>query len=183
MRSSIERWLRRHGPLCNHIDTLAPAASRLPSRATALSHTSPIADPPPLAGPALAGPSSANLAPTRGQCSILLLRMTHHRSTAPPQIPHLWPLLPPLALPSPAKDPGLAASQATSQPSPASQVAICGAWQAPQGQVVRGGEAAHNGLELSCPAAQATAHPFSRILAGNAPSTFGTPAGSAAASC
>jgi len=35
----------------------------------------------------------------------------------------------------------------------------------------------------SCPAAQATAHSFSRILAGKAPLTFRTPAGSAAASC
>jgi hypothetical protein len=39
-----------------------------------------------------------------------------------------------------------------------------------------------NGLELSCPAAQATAHSFSRILAGQALLTFRTPAGSAAAS-
>jgi hypothetical protein len=29
-----------------------------------------------------------------------------------------------------------------------------------------------NGLELSCPAARATAHPLSRILAGQASSTF-----------
>jgi len=40
-----------------------------------------------------------------------------------------------------------------------------------------------NGLELSCPAARATAHSFSRILAGKASQTFRTPAGSAAASC
>ena len=40
-----------------------------------------------------------------------------------------------------------------------------------------------NGLELSCPAARATAHPFYGILAGKGPSTFRTPAGSAAARC
>ena len=40
-----------------------------------------------------------------------------------------------------------------------------------------------NGLELSCPAAQATVQPFSHILTGKAPSAFRTPAGSAAASC
>ena len=40
-----------------------------------------------------------------------------------------------------------------------------------------------NGLELSCLAARATPHPFSRILAGKAPHPFRTPAGSAAASC
>ena len=38
-----------------------------------------------------------------------------------------------------------------------------------------------NGLELSCPAARATADPFSRILAGKASPTSHTPAGSAAA--
>jgi len=38
-------------------------------------------------------------------------------------------------------------------------------------------------LELSCPAALATAHSFPRILAGKPPSTFRMPAGSAAASC
>ena len=32
--------------------------------------------------------------------------------------------------------------------------------------------AAHNGLELSCPAAQASVHSFSRILAGKARSSF-----------
>ena len=32
--------------------------------------------------------------------------------------------------------------------------------------------AAHNGLELSCPAARATVHPFSRNLAGQSPSNF-----------
>jgi hypothetical protein len=40
-----------------------------------------------------------------------------------------------------------------------------------------------NGPELSCPAARATPHTFSRILAGTASPTFRTPAGSAAASC
>jgi hypothetical protein len=40
-----------------------------------------------------------------------------------------------------------------------------------------------NGLELSCPAARATAFSLSRNLAGKASPTFGTPAGSAAASC
>jgi hypothetical protein len=41
--------------------------------------------------------------------------------------------------------------------------------------------AAHNGLELSCPAARATAYPFSRTSAGRGSPTFRTPAGSAAA--
>ena len=46
-----------------------------------------------------------------------------------------------------------------------------------------GGWRTPNGLELSCPAAQATAHPLPHILAGRAPCLFRTPAGSAAASC
>jgi hypothetical protein len=40
-----------------------------------------------------------------------------------------------------------------------------------------------NGLELSCPAAQASFHPFSRILAGKPTRPFRQPAGSASASC
>ena len=39
-------------------------------------------------------------------------------------------------------------------------------------QVVLRRRAAHNGLELSCPAARATAHPFSRNLASEARSNF-----------
>jgi len=50
-------------------------------------------------------------------------------------------------------------------------------------QVALRRRAAHNGLELSCSAARATVHPFSRILAGKVSPTFRTPAGSAAASC
>jgi hypothetical protein len=163
---------QRHGPLSNYLATLAPAASRLPSRATALSNSPAIANLPARSRCLLAGPSLAGLAPTSGQCPTHLLSPTHQGSTAPPLGPHLWPLLPPLASPSPAKDPGLAASQATLRPSPASQVAICGASPAPQGQVARGGEAAHNGLELSCPAAQVTVAPFSRALAGKSRPIF-----------
>jgi hypothetical protein len=43
------------------------------------------------------------------------------------------------------------------------------------------GRALPNGLELSCPAARASAHSLSRIPAGKASPTFRTPAGSAAA--
>jgi len=50
-------------------------------------------------------------------------------------------------------------------------------------QVALRRRAAHNGLELSCRAARATPHPFSRNSAGRTPPTFRTPAGSAAASC
>jgi len=39
-------------------------------------------------------------------------------------------------------------------------------------QVALRRRAAHNGLELSCPAARATGHSFSRILAGKTRSNF-----------
>ena len=98
----------RHDLFHHFLHPLAPAASRLPSRATVLDLRPPPADLPPPRGRQPAGPSLACLAPTCGQDSTHRLTLTHPKSTTPPERPHFWPHLPPLDSPSPARDHPLA---------------------------------------------------------------------------
>jgi hypothetical protein len=98
----------RHDLFHHFLHPLAPAASRLPSRATVLDLGPPPADLPPPRGRQPAGPSLACLAPTCGQDSTHRLTLIHPRSTTPPERPHFWPLLPPLDSPSLARDRPLA---------------------------------------------------------------------------